>query len=64
MPLTEREDEVLAAVATGRTNAEIAEELHISLSTVKTHLGSLQDKIGARNRVELAAWAWRSGRMS
>ncbi len=63
VPLTEREDEVLAAVATGRTNAEIAEELHISLSTVKTHLGSLQDKIGARNRVELAAWAWQSGRM-
>ncbi len=64
VPLTEREDEVLAAVATGRTNAEIAEELYISLSTVKTHLASLQDKIGARNRVELAAWAWRSGRMS
>ncbi len=63
VPLTEREDEVLAAVATGRTNAEIAEELYISLSTVKTHLASLQDKIGARNRVELAAWAWRSGRM-
>ena len=63
VPLTEREDEVLAAVATGRTNAEIADELYISLSTVKTHLASLQDKIGARNRVELAAWAWRSGRM-
>ena len=63
VPLTEREDEVLAAVATGRTNAEIADELYISLSTVKTHLASLQDKIGARYRVELAAWAWRSGRM-
>ncbi len=63
VPLTEREGEVLAAVATGRTNAEIADELYISLSTVKTHLASLQDKIGARNRVELAAWAWRSGRM-
>ena len=64
VPLTEREEEVLAAVATGRTNAEIAEDLYISLSTVKTHLGSLQDKLGARNRVELAAWAWQSGRMT
>ena len=63
VPLTEREGEVLVAVATGRTNAEIADELYISLSTVKTHLSSLQDKLGARNRVELAAWAWRSGRM-
>jgi DNA-binding NarL/FixJ family response regulator len=63
VPLTEREEEVLAAVATGRTNAEIAEELFISLSTVKTHLASTQDKLGARNRVELAAWAWQSGRM-
>ena len=39
------------------------EELFISLGTVKTHLSSLQDKIGARNRVELAAFAWQSGRM-
>lgn len=63
-PLTDREEDVLREVATGRTNAEIAEALFISLSTVKTHLGSLQDKVGARNRVELAAWAWRSGRMT
>jgi DNA-binding NarL/FixJ family response regulator len=63
IPLTEREEEVLRAAARGRSNAEIAEELFISLGTVKTHLGSLQDKIGARNRVELAAFAWRSGRM-
>ena len=63
-PLTEREEDVLREVAIGRTNAEIAEVLFISLSTVKTHLGSLQDKVGARNRVELAAWAWRSGRMA
>lgn len=64
VPLTDREEEVLAAVATGRTNAEIAADLYISLSTVKTHLASVQDKLGARNRVELAAWAWQSGRMS
>jgi DNA-binding NarL/FixJ family response regulator len=61
-PLTEREEEVLRAVAHGRTNAELAAELFISLSTV-THLASLQTKLGARNRVELAAWAWETGRM-
>jgi DNA-binding NarL/FixJ family response regulator len=63
IPLTEREEEVLRAAARGRSNAEIASELFISLGTVKTHLSSLQDKIGARNRVELAAFAWQSGRM-
>jgi DNA-binding NarL/FixJ family response regulator len=63
-PLTDREEEVLRAAARGRSNAEIAEELYISLSTVKTHLASLQDKVGARNRVELAGWAWRTGRMT
>ncbi len=62
-PLTEREEEVLATVARGRTNAEIAEELHISLSTVKTHLGSLMAKLGARNRVEIVMWAYESGRV-
>ncbi|MBA2283390.1 MAG: response regulator transcription factor [Acidimicrobiia bacterium] len=62
-PLTAREEEVLRCVARGHTNAELAAELFISLSTVKTHLGSLQTKLGARNRVELAAWAWSTGRM-
>ena len=54
---------MLRATARGRSNAEIAEELFMSLGTVKTHLSSLQDKIGARNRVELAAFAWQSDRM-
>lgn len=63
IPLTDREEEVLRATARGRSNAEIAADLFISLGTVKTHLSSLQQKIGARNRVELAAFAWRSGRM-
>ncbi|MEO1234217.1 MAG: response regulator transcription factor [Myxococcota bacterium] len=62
-PLTDREEEVLAAVARGRTNAEIAAELHISLSTTKTHIASLMDKLGVRNRVEMAIWAHESGRM-
>ncbi len=63
-PLTEREEEVLLTVARGFTNAEVASELHVSLSTVKTHLGSLMAKIGARNRVEIAIWAYETGRMA
>jgi DNA-binding NarL/FixJ family response regulator len=62
-PLTEREEHVLATVARGRSNNEIAAELHISLSTVKTHLASLMTKLGARNRVELAIWAYETGRV-
>ena len=61
--LTEREEEVLITVARGRTNAEIATELHISLSTVKSHLASLMAKLGARNRVEIAMWAYETGRL-
>ncbi len=62
-PLTEREEEVLVTVARGRTNSEIANELHISLSTVKTHLTSLMQKLGARNRVEIAIWAYETDRV-
>ena len=54
---------MLLTVARGRTNAEIADDLHISLSTVKTHLGSLMAKLGARNRVEIAMWAYETGRI-
>ncbi|MFJ6936180.1 response regulator [Streptomyces sp. NPDC101132] len=60
-PLTEREREVVRCLARGRTNAEIAAELYVSLSTVKTHLANVQTKLDARNRVEIAAWAWESG---
>lgn len=60
-PLTERELDVVRLVARGRTNEEIAGELFVSLSTVKTHLGSVHRKLDARNRVEVAAWAWESG---
>jgi DNA-binding NarL/FixJ family response regulator len=62
-PLTEREEAVLLTVARGRTNAEIGKELYISMSTVKFHLASLMTKLGARNRVELAIWAYETGRV-
>ncbi|GAA2060945.1 response regulator transcription factor [Streptomyces albiaxialis] len=60
-PLTERELEVARLVAVGRTNQEICDELFVSLSTVKSHLASVQGKLEVRNRVEIAAWAWRNG---
>ena len=62
-PLTDREEQVLVAVARGLTNHEVAAELYISLSTVKTHLGSLMAKLGVRNRVELALWAYQTRRL-
>lgn len=62
-PLTAREEEVILTVAAGRTNAEIADDLHISISTVKTHLASLMNKLGARNRVEIAMWAYETKRI-
>ena len=63
-PLTDREEEALLAVAAGRTNAEIADELHLGLGTVKTHLAHLMTKLHARNRVELAMWAYETGRVA
>ncbi|WP_432835627.1 response regulator [Dactylosporangium sp. CA-092794] len=62
-PLTEREEQVLARVARGRTNNEIADELFITLSTVKTHVTALMLKLGVRNRVEIAMWAYETNRV-
>jgi DNA-binding NarL/FixJ family response regulator len=62
-PLTSREEEVLIPVAQGWTNSEIADGLHISISTVKAHLASLMRKLDARNRVEIAMWAHETGRI-
>ncbi|WP_229072626.1 response regulator transcription factor [Actinoplanes sp. DH11] len=56
--LSPRELDVVRLTARGATNAEIATELFISVGTVKTHLGSVHAKLGTRNRVEIAAWAW------
>ncbi|MFJ7773062.1 response regulator [Streptomyces sp. NPDC097107] len=59
--LSERELDIVRLVAVGRTNLEICDELSLSLSTVKTYLARTQMKLGARNRVEVAAWAWEHG---
>ncbi|MFG1973310.1 response regulator transcription factor [Nonomuraea fuscirosea] len=51
-------------VARGHTNAEIATILFISPDTVKNHIAGIQNKLGTRNRVDIAAWAWESGIMT
>ena len=56
--ISERELDIARGIARGRTNQEIAAELFISLSTVKTHIARIQNKLGVRNRVEIAAWSW------
>ncbi|MFJ4767660.1 response regulator [Streptomyces uncialis] len=56
--LSGRALEVVRAIARGRTNQEIAAELFITLSTVKSHLSGIQTKLGVRNRTEIAVWAW------
>jgi DNA-binding NarL/FixJ family response regulator len=59
--LTTREREVLGLVATGLTNAEIAEALHLSPLTAKTHVSRILMKLGARDRVQLVVIAYESG---
>ena len=56
-PLSQREEEVLALIAAGLTNREIAERLVISAETAKKHVGNICDKLGVRNRTEAAARA-------
>lgn len=59
--LTARERELVAWVATGRSNAEIGRELFISPDTVRTHVGRAMVKLGARDRAQLVVFAVRSG---
>jgi DNA-binding NarL/FixJ family response regulator len=59
--LTAREREVLVMVAAGSSNREIAREYRVSEETIKHHLTSLFNKVGASNRVELAMVATRNG---
>ncbi|MGJ6963990.1 response regulator [Streptosporangium sp. G11] len=63
-PLSGRETEIVQAIGRGRTNQEIADELFISLSTVKGYVSGIMAKLGARNRVEIVAWAWESRTMN
>jgi len=60
-PLTEREREVLAEVARGLSNAEIAESLHMSVATAKTHVSRILAKLNARDRAQLVIIAYETG---
>ncbi len=59
--VTPREQEVLVLVSRGRSNAEIAEELHMSAATAKTHVSRILTKLGARDRAQLVVMAYESG---
>jgi DNA-binding CsgD family transcriptional regulator len=56
-----RELEVVELVAAGRSNAEIAADLDVTESTVKTHLARAQAKPGLRDRVHVVIWAYENG---
>ena len=59
--LTGREREVLVAVAHGSSNAELADELHMSVATAKTHVSRILAKLGARDRTQLVVIAYQTG---
>jgi DNA-binding NarL/FixJ family response regulator len=58
--LTDRERDVLALIARGRSNTEVAKDLHLSVGTVKTHVGRLLAKLHARDRAQLVVMAYES----
>ena len=61
--LTEREREVAALIAQGRTNREIADTLVVSLRTIETHVSTILSKLGVASRSRIAAWAVEVGLM-
>ncbi len=58
VPLTAREEDVLPLLVEGLSNQEIADRLHLGVTTVKTHVANLMDKLGAQNRVQLAVYGY------
>ncbi|MBA3473538.1 MAG: response regulator transcription factor [Rubrobacter sp.] len=63
-PLTERETEVLELLARGKANKQIARELFVAMSTVKTHVNNLYRKLGVGSRTQAALYAARIGLVS
>lgn len=59
--LTDREAEVLRALAEGRSNTEIATVLNLSVETVRTHVKRILSKLGVRDRTQAVVWAYRAG---
>jgi len=62
--VTEREQEVLTLIGRGRSNSEIAAELHITVATVKAHVARLLTKLDARDRIQLVIIAYETGLVS
>ena len=61
--MSEREREVALLVAEGLPNADIADRLFVTESTIKKHVHVIYDKLGIKTRPQVVAWAWRSGVM-
>lgn len=61
MALTEREQQILQAVAEGLSNAEICEQFCLSIKTVRTHVSNILSKLHLRDRTQVAIYAWREG---
>jgi DNA-binding NarL/FixJ family response regulator len=62
--VTEREREVLILIAKGMSNTEVGDHLHLTMATVKTHIGRLLAKLQARDRAQLVIVAYETGLVS